>query len=138
LGFGRAGGIKRKTAGSDIAVQGKTRSKSKNADRRKQRSKCHLDKKGPYSNNNGNMRLSGSFPPASAAGCRCSFKDTDKDEAAPANAWALGCYFFSAFLICLSAFFSLGVLAGSFLDAFLLSWPLLMIALLFVGIKWSE
>jgi hypothetical protein len=61
-----------------------------------------------------------------------------KDEAAPAKALAAGCYFFSSFLIFLSAFFSFGVLAGSFLDAFLLSWPLLMIALLFVEIQWSE
>ena len=36
-------------------------------------------------------------------------------------------FFFSSFFIFLSAFFSFGVLAGAFLDAFLLSWPLLMI-----------
>jgi len=37
-------------------------------------------------------------------------------------------YFFSSFLIFFSAFFSFGVFAGSFLEVFLLSWPLLMIS----------
>lgn len=45
---------------------------------------------------------------------------------------SLGYFFFSAFLIFLSAFFSLGVLAGSFFVSFLLSTPLLMTLLLII------
>jgi hypothetical protein len=41
-----------------------------------------------------------------------------------------GNYFFSAFLIFLSAFFSFMVLAGCFFSGFLLSMPLLMMVLL--------
>jgi len=44
-------------------------------------------------------------------------------------------FFFSSFLIFLSAFFSFGVFAGSFLVAFLVSCPLLMIVLLVIEIK---
>jgi hypothetical protein len=42
------------------------------------------------------------------------------------NATCSSYFFFSFFLIFFSAFFSFGVLAGSFLEVFLLSKPLLM------------
>jgi hypothetical protein len=48
-------------------------------------------------------------------------RDESLDEAHPAY-WR----FIASFLIFLASFFSLGVLAGSFFVAFLLSWLLLM------------